>query len=53
MIIDGTITRLRWAYINSADIDRVEVIKGAAATHCMARTGHGVIQIFTKRGATL
>lgn len=39
--------------INPADIERVEVIKGAAATTLYgAEAAAGVIQIFTRRGAT-
>jgi TonB-dependent starch-binding outer membrane protein SusC len=39
--------------INPADIDRIEVIKGAAATTLYGtEAAAGVIQIFTKRGAT-
>src|SRR5688572_27066219 len=54
VIIDGTITRLSMADINSEDIDRVEVIKGAAASSLYGSdAANGVIQIFTKRGANL
>ncbi|GMV04955.1 MAG: SusC/RagA family TonB-linked outer membrane protein [Gemmatimonadota bacterium] len=39
--------------INPADIDRIEVIKGAAATTLYGtEAAAGVIQIFTKRGRT-
>ena len=39
--------------INPADIDRVEIIKGAAATTLYGtEASAGVIQIFTKRGTT-
>ena len=52
VIIDGTITRLSLADINSEDIERVEVIKGAAASSLYGSdAANGVIQIFTKRGA--
>ena len=52
IIVDGTITRLGLADINSQDIDRVEVIKGAAASSLYGSdAANGVIQIFTKRGA--
>ena len=38
--------------INPADIDRVEIIKGAAATAMYGtEASNGVIQIFTKKGA--
>ncbi len=54
IIIDGTITRLSMADINSEDIDRVEVIKGAAASSLYGSdAANGVIQIFTRRGANL
>src|SRR5690606_35123010 len=39
--------------INAADIERVEIIKGAAATTLYGtEASSGVIQIFTKKGAT-
>ncbi|HSQ29358.1 MAG TPA: SusC/RagA family TonB-linked outer membrane protein [Gemmatimonadaceae bacterium] len=54
VIIDGTITRLGLADINSEDIERVEVIKGAAASSLYGSdAANGVIQIFTKRGVNL
>jgi TonB-linked SusC/RagA family outer membrane protein len=54
IIIDGTITRFSLADIASEDIERVEVIKGAAATSLYGSdAANGVIQIFTKRGANL
>jgi len=54
VIIDGTITRLSLADVNSEDIERVEVIKGAAASSLYGSdAANGVIQIFTKRGANL
>jgi TonB-linked SusC/RagA family outer membrane protein len=54
VIIDGTITRLTLADINSEDIERVEVIKGAAASSLYGSdAANGVIQIFTKRGSNL
>ena len=54
VIVDGTITRLGLADINSEDIDRVEIIKGAAASSLYGSdAANGVIQIFTKRGANL
>jgi TonB-linked SusC/RagA family outer membrane protein len=54
IIIDGTIATLGLADINSEDIDRVEVIKGAAASSLYgSNAANGVIQIFTKRGANL
>ena len=54
LIVDGTITRLGLADINSEDIERVEVIKGAAASSLYGSdAANGVVQIFTKRGANL
>lgn len=43
----------RLADINPADIDRVEIIRGAAAAALYgSRANNGVVQIFTKRGTT-
>ena len=54
IIIDGTISRLSMADIASEDIERVEVIKGAAASSLYGSdAANGVVQIFTKRGASL
>jgi TonB-linked SusC/RagA family outer membrane protein len=54
VIVDGTITRLGLADISSDDIERVEVIKGAAASSLYgSNAANGVVQIFTKRGASL
>ncbi|MDA1082201.1 MAG: SusC/RagA family TonB-linked outer membrane protein [Gemmatimonadetes bacterium] len=54
IIVDGTITRLGMADINSQDIERVEVIKGAAASSLYGSdAANGVVQIFTRRGANL
>jgi TonB-linked SusC/RagA family outer membrane protein len=54
IIIDGTITRLSMADINAEDIERIEVIKGAAASSLYGSdAANGVVQIFTKRGASL
>lgn len=54
IIVDGTIARLGLADVNSEDIERVEVIKGAAASSLYGSdAANGVIQIFTKRGAGL
>src|SRR2546427_6658270 len=51
IIVDGTITRHGLSDINSQDIDRVEVVKGAAASSLYGSdAANGVIQIFTKRG---
>ena len=54
IIIDGTISRLGLADIASEDIERVEVIKGAAASSLYGSdAANGVVQIFTKHGASL
>lgn len=54
IIIDGTISRLTLADVASEDIERVEVIKGAAASSLYGSdAANGVVQIFTKRGASL
>jgi TonB-dependent SusC/RagA subfamily outer membrane receptor len=42
----------RLADLNPADIDRIEIIRGAAAAALYgSRANNGVVQIFTKRGA--
>ncbi len=54
IIIDGTISRLTLADINTEDVERMEVIKGAAASSLYGSdAANGVVQIFTKRGAQL
>ncbi len=54
IIVDGTITRLTLADINTEDVERIEVIKGAAASSLYGSdAANGVVQIFTKRGASL
>jgi TonB-linked SusC/RagA family outer membrane protein len=54
IIIDGTISRLSLADINSEDIERIEVIKGAAASSLYGSdAANGVVQIFTKSGREL
>ncbi len=55
IVIDGTISTLNsMADISSEDIERVEVVKGAAASSLYGSNGaNGVIQIFTRRGARL
>ncbi len=53
-IVDGVITRFGLADIAPEDIERVEVIKGAAASSLYGSdAANGVVQIFTKRGSTL
>jgi TonB-linked SusC/RagA family outer membrane protein len=47
----GTIGQNRMTDINPADIDRIEVLNGAAAAAIYgSRANAGVVQIFTKRG---
>ena len=54
IIVDGTISRLSLADIASEDIERVEVLKGAAASSLYGSdAANGVVQIFTKRGSNL
>src|SRR5207253_1517479 len=49
----GTIGQNRLADINPADIERIEVLNGAAAAAIYgSRANAGVVQIFTKRGAS-
>src|SRR5207237_8277123 len=51
LIVDGTITRHGLSDINSEDIERVEVVKGAAASSLYgSNAANGVVQIFTRRG---
>jgi TonB-linked SusC/RagA family outer membrane protein len=54
MIVDGVISRFGLGDIASQDVERVEVIKGAAASSLYgANAANGVIQVFTKRGRNL
>lgn len=49
----GTVGQSRMADINPADIERIEVLNGAAAAAIYgSRANAGVVQIFTKRGST-
>ena len=49
----GTVGQSRMSDINPADIERVEVLNGAAAAAIYgSRANAGVVQIFTKRGAS-
>jgi TonB-linked SusC/RagA family outer membrane protein len=49
----GTIGQNRLVDINPADIERIEVLNGAAASAIYgSRANAGVVQIFTKRGRT-
>ncbi|OQP51889.1 SusC/RagA family TonB-linked outer membrane protein [Niastella populi] len=49
----GSVGQNRMVDINPADIERIEVLNGAAASAIYgSRANTGVIQIFTKRGST-
>ena len=53
-IVDGVIARYGIADISAADVERIEVVKGAAASSLYGSNGaNGVVQIFTKRGNAL
>ncbi|HEV8509094.1 MAG TPA: SusC/RagA family TonB-linked outer membrane protein [Gemmatimonadales bacterium] len=50
-IVDGVISRYGLADIAAQDVERIEVVKGAAASSLYGSNGaNGVVQIFTKRG---
>ena len=54
IIVDGIITNLGLADLAPDDIERVEVIKGAAASSLYgSNAANGVVQVFTKRGQSL
>ncbi|HEX9166635.1 MAG TPA: SusC/RagA family TonB-linked outer membrane protein [Gemmatimonadales bacterium] len=54
IIVDGIITRATLADLAGEDIERIEVVKGAAASSLYGSdAANGVIQIFTKRGSNL
>jgi TonB-linked SusC/RagA family outer membrane protein len=54
IIVDGVITRATLADIAGEDIERIEVVKGAAGSSLYGSdAANGVINIFTKRGANL
>ncbi len=53
-VVDGLITRFGLADIAPEDVERVEVIKGAAASSLYgSNAANGVVQVFTKRGRSL
>jgi TonB-linked SusC/RagA family outer membrane protein len=53
-IVDGVISRFGLADIAPEDVERVEVVKGAAASSLYGSNGaNGVVQIFTNRGTSL
>ena len=54
IVVDGTITHYSLADISPQDIERVEVVKGAAASSLYgSNAANGVVQVFTKRGERL
>jgi TonB-linked SusC/RagA family outer membrane protein len=54
VIVDGAITRFGLADIAGEDIERIEIIKGAAASSLYgSNAANGVVQVFTKRGSSL
>ena len=54
IIVDGVITRFGLADIAGEDMERVEIVKGAAASALYGSdAANGVVQVFTKRGASL
>lgn len=53
-IVDGVITEFGLSDIAPEDVERVEVIKGAAASSLYgSNAANGVVQVFTKRGRSL
>ena len=53
-IVDGVIARYGIADIAAQDVERIEVVKGSAASSLYGSNGaNGVVQIFTKRGTSL
>jgi len=54
IIIDGVLTEGKITDVNAEDIERIEVLKGAAsAAFYGAKAANGVIHIITKRGTML
>ncbi|HXO86750.1 MAG TPA: SusC/RagA family TonB-linked outer membrane protein, partial [Gemmatimonadales bacterium] len=53
-IIDGVISRYGIADVSAQDVERIEVVKGSAASSLYGSNGaNGVVQIFTKRGTSV
>jgi len=53
-LVDGVISRFGIADIAPEDVERIEVVKGAAASSLYGSNGaNGVVQIFTNRGNSL
>ena len=54
LIVDGVITQFGLGDVAPEDIERIEVIKGAAASSLYgSNAANGVVQVFTKRGQSL
>ncbi len=54
IIVDGVITRFGLADVAGEDVERVEIVKGAAASALYGSdAANGVVQVFTKRGEHL
>ncbi len=54
IIVDGVITRFGLADIAGEDVEKVELVKGAAASALYGSdAANGVVQVFTKRGQSL
>ncbi|MDG1822523.1 MAG: SusC/RagA family TonB-linked outer membrane protein [Flavobacteriaceae bacterium] len=54
VILDGIILEGGLADINTEDVERIEVVKGAAGASIYgSRASNGVIEIFTKRGKVI
>src|SRR6266545_1265183 len=54
IIVDGVITRFGLADVSGQDVERVEVVKGAAASSLYGSdAANGVVQVFTRRGTDL
>ncbi len=53
-IVDGVIARYGIADIAAQDVERIEVVKGSAASSLYGSNGaNGVVQVFTKRGTSV
>ncbi|MGE0930491.1 SusC/RagA family TonB-linked outer membrane protein [Peijinzhouia sedimentorum] len=53
VVVDGVLTEGGLSIVNAQDIERIEVLKGASAASLFgSRAANGVIQIFTKTGAS-
>ena len=53
-IVDGVIARYGIADIAAQDVERIEVVKGSAASSLYGSNGaNGVVQVFTRRGTSV